>query len=1045
MQSNTIYDDANRRIEAKSDLFALNDNLSKSESFYDGLGRTFESRKYESDGGYIKTNTEFDALSRPKRASNPYRPLKGETPVWTESFYDSIGRTIKVKTLADNAEVLTSYVGNTVTVTDQAEKKRRSVTNALGQLMRVDEPNDAGLLDVNGVPAQKTDYVYDVLNNLTTVSQGVQTRTFQYDSLSRLKSANNPESGIINYIYDNNGNLTSKTDARNVVTNYIYDNLNRVTNRNYSAPAGLPNYQTTPNVTYTYDDANVSFSKGKLTKVTTGLVANPFSETKYLAFDKLGRVTGSQQMTDGVAYNPQSYVYNLSGALIEEVYPSGRVVKNTLDIDGDLQQVQSRKSNGTFQNYANAFTYTSAGAVSSLRLGNGKFENTTFNSRLQPIQIGLGSSATSQNLLKLNFDYGGTDNNGNVKSQTITVPTVGNIAGFVATQNYTYDSLNRLKSAEETIPNQLGWKQTFTYDRYGNRNFDTTNNNTTTLPNGCPVAVCNPSINPNDNKLVGTNYDNVGNTKIDANGQTFTYDAENKQVQVNNGSGIVGQYYYDGDGKRIKKFVPSTSETTIFVYDADGKMVAEYSTVTASTTEAKISYLTNDHLGSPRITTDATGKVISRRDFMPFGEEIERTNNGIDTIRKKFATYERDGETGLDFAQARYYNKNLGRFYSVDPENADADQEVPQSWNAYSYARNNPLKYGDPSGLGVEVCSSSGERSCVYYSESQWIKFLRSNTDGAYEIRGTKIYLNGELTANITESSFLDDNQRAILDGVYEGSIRKGKIVGGLAIGAAAAGACIGIPGACPAVAAAALRVARKILPKVATKLCFVEGTMVLTDFGLKPIEEIKEGDKVLSYNEQTKQNEYKTVVQTMVREAEAGRILSLKVEGEAEALGVTGEHPFYVRIHGARSNLSSEDDGKWIEAKDLQIGNEIRKADGTWAKVESVIQKSEGAKVYNFEVADNHNYFVGTMGLLVHNTCFPDKKELAKRLNTTVDYFHDKIKPSIKQRFPKEMNKINSKNPDIGISDNGTVVLKHPTTKRTIDTGVSIDEFVQP
>jgi RHS repeat-associated protein len=301
--------------------------------------------------------------------------------------------------------------------------------------------------------------------------------------------------------------------------------------------------------------------------------------------------------------------------------------------------------------------------------------------------------------LKLNFDYGGIDNNGNVKSQQITVQQ-GNQTPLVLNQSYVYDSLNRLKSAEEKdVNNVMVWKQTFVYDRFGNRTFDTSNNNTTTLGNGCPVAICNPSANPQDNKLVGTNYDSVGNTKIDANGQTFIYDAENKQVQVNNANGIVGQYYYDGDGKRIKKFVPSTSETTIFVYDAGGKMVAEYSTVTASQSEAKISYLTNDHLGSPRITTDATGKVISRRDFMPFGEEIARANYGSDSVRQKFTGYQKDAETGLDFAQARMFGSSLGRFTSPDPTLLSVNAHNPQSWNRYVYVLNNPLLYTDPLGL----------------------------------------------------------------------------------------------------------------------------------------------------------------------------------------------------------------------------------------------------------------------------------------------------------------------------------------------------------
>ena len=102
------------------------------------------------------------------------------------------------------------------------------------------------------------------------------------------------------------------------------------------------------------------------------------------------------------------------------------------------------------------------------------------------------------------------------------------------------------------------WKQTFTFDRYGNRRFDEAN--TTTLPTNCVIAVCNPTIDPATNKLVGYGFDSSGNTKVDANGQTFTYDAENKQVQVSNSNGIVGQYAYDGEGKRVKKYVPATQE-----------------------------------------------------------------------------------------------------------------------------------------------------------------------------------------------------------------------------------------------------------------------------------------------------------------------------------------------------------------------------------------------------------------------------------------------------------------------------------------------------
>ncbi len=338
----------------------------------------------------------------------------------------------------------------------------------------------------------------------------------------------------------------------------------------------------------------------------------------------MGRVTGHKQATDGTDYTT-GYVYNLSGALIEETYPSTRKVKNVLDNNGDLEMVESRKNaNDGYFSYANNFTYNAAGAVTSMQLGNGKWESTVFNSRLQPTQIALGTIQSGHDKLKLNYDYGTTANNGNVLSQTITVPTVGTSNGFTAVQTYDYDSLNRLKDATETISSTETWKQVFSYDRYGNRNFVTGSGQTTTL-GGCPTEVCNPAISPSTNRITSTgySYDASGNTTEDAEDRTFIYDAENKQIEVRGAqSNVIGQYVYDGDGKRVKKYVPSSGETTIFIYDATGKLVAEYSTIVASPQDAKVAYLTNDHLGSPRINTDANGAVTARHDYHPFGEEI---------------------------------------------------------------------------------------------------------------------------------------------------------------------------------------------------------------------------------------------------------------------------------------------------------------------------------------------------------------------------------------------------------------------------------------
>jgi len=351
------------------------------------------------------------------------------------------------------------------------------------------------------------------------------------------------------------------------------------------------------------------------------------------------------------------------------------------------------------------------------------------------------------------------------------------------------------------------WKQTFLYDRYGNRNFDTTNNNTTTLLPGCPISVCNPAVNQTNNRLIGYAFDNSGNTTTDAENRTFTYDAENKQIQVNDANGIVGQYFYDGDGKRIKKIVPDTGEETIFIYDAAGKLVAEYSTIIASATEAKVSYLTNDHLGSPRITTDATGQVISRRDFHPFGEEVftsQRTQGlsyTADTVRQKFTGYERDNEIGLDFAQARYYSSRLGRFYSVDPESAGAMEDYPQSWNAYAYVGNNPLNMTDPDGEKWKVCDNQG--NCVEISDAEARKTLFNRSGNHPEIirKNGKIFdEDGNVSGTYVRTSFddLSDEGNALIFGrnsIPAQADKKGRTVRAAAAAAGAVGVCIGTGG----------------------------------------------------------------------------------------------------------------------------------------------------------------------------------------------------------------------------------------------------------
>lgn len=193
--------------------------------------------------------------------------------------------------------------------------------------------------------------------------------------------------------------------------------------------------------------------------------------------------------------------------------------------------------------------------------------------------------------------------------------------------------------------------------------------------------------------------------------------------------------------------------------------------------------MTQDHLGSPRAITNQFGVVVSRRDFLPFGEEIyssQRTTGlsyDADTIRKQFTGYERDNESSLDFAQARMFNYSHGRFTSPDDFAKDTDPTDPQSLNKYGYGRNNPLKFIDPTGEKAQITVTYDEKNKKYlisvsasfgvYVESgsltqaqinEQVALLKSQITKAYNDHFSNGDFKFELKTNITVTQFKSES-----------------------------------------------------------------------------------------------------------------------------------------------------------------------------------------------------------------------------------------------------------------------------------------------
>jgi RHS repeat-associated protein len=108
-------------------------------------------------------------------------------------------------------------------------------------------------------------------------------------------------------------------------------------------------------------------------------------------------------------------------------------------------------------------------------------------------------------------------------------------------------------------------------------------------------------------------------------------------------------------------------------------------------------YYASDHLGTPRLVTNSAAGVVETHKYQPFGQEI----GGVFGVQPlKFAAMERDASSGKDYDHARFLSPIEGRFLS--PDLLGGKPEDPQTWNRYAYARNNPVRLVDSTGLAPE-------------------------------------------------------------------------------------------------------------------------------------------------------------------------------------------------------------------------------------------------------------------------------------------------------------------------------------------------------
>ena len=308
-------------------------------------------------------------------------------------------------------------------------------------------------------------------------------------------------------------------------------------------------------------------------------------------------------------------------------------------------------------------------------------------------------------------------------------------------------------------------------------------------------------------------------------------------------------------------------------------------------------------------------------------------------------------ETGLYYLQSRYYNPTIGRFINADSQLATGDFT---GLNLFAYCGNNPVNRTDPMGdawwhwavaaavvavAAVAVVVTAGGAAAAITAVTLVANGAAASTTAATVAAGVFIGSATAFAGSAYMAAVSSDSADEFAS--YGGSALMTTTIGGLWGGISSY---------------FSTRTPKPSSQPANTPACFVAGTLVKTEHGSLPIEQIAIGDLVWAWDEQTGDIALKPVVETYVNETND----LVHVFANGEEIITTPKHPFYSPVKG------------WTEAAQLRAGDILVLVTGEYVVVEKVQHEILEAPVtvYNFQVQDYHTYYVSQMCVLVHNTC---------------------------------------------------------------------------
>jgi RHS repeat-associated protein len=714
------------------------------QAFFDQLDRPYTNLiQVPTTGGFSWSarKADFDARGRVMASYNPWFWGGSGTGYWALS-YDALDRVTaeQLYTAAGalDRQITHAFNGLAVTTTDPKSNQTTRHASAWGDLARV---TDAA--------AGNTNYQFEAFGLLTQVSDvyGNIVDSIGYNVRGMKTSATNIDRGTWTYLPNALGEVEkirdAKTSAPNWTTQTTFDALGRPTQR----------VEAEGTSTWTWGTLADNTANNKYVGRLKSMAGPGYSES--YVFDNLGRPKTTTYSAD-TSYQVD-YAYGATTGLLDSVtYPTStasyRLKAQYLYQYGVLTQVRDFNVPATVWWQLN--TVDERGNPIDEQLANGVHVLANYDGLTGHLNWRTsGTAAGYSNQQNLSYQW---DKNENLTDRI-------DVNQSNQTEHFQHDALNRLDTA--TLNGQLNldvnvdaignitWRcdvGTYTYHASKKHQVVSTSG-----------VAASPPCAPNGSPAWAFSYDNNGNM-LTGRGTTFTWMSYNLPATVTNGT-LTAQFSYTPDRRYWKQVAhyASWTETTIYVGGLLEKMTRGSTTdyrhyisagsativVSRSTgTNNNTYYLTQDHLGSSNVLTDSAGALLVNESFAAYGQrrspqwqsQSSPSSGDLtkirDSSRRGFTQHSMLDNLSLIHMNGRMYDPMIGRFLSADPFVPAPDDG--QSFNRYSYVRNNPLAATDPSGFIKEPAA-------------KWICISGCGSIGTAPISDTvaqQLFANGQAT-----------------------------------------------------------------------------------------------------------------------------------------------------------------------------------------------------------------------------------------------------------------------------------------------------------